>query len=123
MVRKILRLRPSDYYLTHLRLVNAVMPVRMTEKQLEVLAEFMAQDSFDSRAKKAVRDKLNLTPPNLSNHIKELVLKGFVIQYMDERARRRYKLHDLIKIKPDQTQYQFLLVNEDKTSANNSGSV
>lgn len=112
MIKKSLKLGPSDYFLTHLRLINAVLPIRMTEREMLVLAAFMQMGSFNSKSKKGVRSSLGLKPANLSNYLKSLVKKGFVRSYIDEEAHRQYDFRDILLIDRSKQIYQFALINE-----------
>lgn len=115
MIRKLLKLGPSDYYLTHLRLVNAVLPNKMTERELTVIAKFMEYGGFDTKARKGVMNDLKISPSNLSNNISALVEKGFVVAYLDSRGKKKFKFHDLLNIAPDKELYEFGLINETYT--------
>lgn len=61
-----------------------MMPVTLTERELDVLAEFMvfkgqfAEDRFGTTQRKIVRGNLGLKAPNLSNLMKSLTLKGVI---------------------------------------------
>lgn len=67
----------------HLLIVNAFLDDnRMTTKEIEVLAEFMAFDSaytkntmFNSYVRKEVREKLGMTAGGIGNHLKALLDK------------------------------------------------
>jgi hypothetical protein len=81
---KKLELPVSEYYITHLTIVNSLLSTKLTPKEIEVLASFMtfqgdiAKDRFGATAKKMVKQKLNLSDAGLSNYIKFLKAKGFI---------------------------------------------
>jgi len=81
---KKLELPVSEYYITHLTIVNSLLPIKLTPKEIEVLAAFMAfqgdiaKDRFGATAKKMVKQSLNLSDAGLCNYIKALKAKGFI---------------------------------------------
>ena len=84
MIKKELSLGAIEYYNTHLQLINPLLPVHLTPKEIEVLATFMsftgilAEDRFGTTAKKKVKEKLNLSNAGLSNYMRALKDKGFI---------------------------------------------
>lgn len=85
IIQKAFKLDKEHYYVMHLQLVNAILPVKLTDKELEVLAAFMALDSniiedgyFNPIARKRVMKKLDLIPAGLSNHLASMIKKGFL---------------------------------------------
>jgi DNA-binding MarR family transcriptional regulator len=82
-----LKLKKEEYYITHLRIVNALLPAKLTEKELEVLSCFMSLDEklidenyFNVLARKKVRLRLNLSQAGLSNHLKGMITKKFLLK-------------------------------------------
>lgn len=112
--KKLLRLPKIEYYKTHLSIVNCVLPVKMTPKELEILATFLSLEGdiaryrFGPSAKKIVMKELNLKPAGLSNHMSSLLEKGFL-----------KKVGDIVEILPilipnkEEQQYLFKIVNTD----------
>jgi DNA-binding MarR family transcriptional regulator len=84
ILRKQLRLKRQGYYEVHLQLVNALLPVKLTPKEVEVLAAFMSldgdigRDRFGTTARKMIKEKLGLSDGGLGNYLKALKEKGFV---------------------------------------------
>jgi len=82
IIRKKLSLSESEYYRTHLRIITSLMPVSLTNRELEVLAEFMSfkgvSDRFGTDQRRWVMDKLNIKAPNLTNLLKTLEFKGVI---------------------------------------------
>jgi len=84
LIKKELTLSAIEYYNTHLQLINPLLPVHMTPKEIEVLANFMsftgllAEDRFGTTAKKKVKEKMKLSNAGLSNYMRTLKDKGFV---------------------------------------------
>ena len=89
LLKKQLRLEKHEYYITHLTLVNALLPVKLTPKEIEVLGIFMsfegelAENRFSTTGKQLVRDKLKLSHPGLANYMKSLMTKKFLVKVKD----------------------------------------
>lgn len=74
-----------EYYKTHLRIINALFPINITDKEIEILASFLSlspeitkDNMFNSFARKQIIERLNLTNGGMSNHIKNMKNKGFI---------------------------------------------
>lgn len=85
IIQQAFKLENQEYYTMHLGIINAVLPVKLTEKELEVLAAFMSLDKsiveenyFNPVARKKVLKKMDLSPAGLSNHLKSMINKGFL---------------------------------------------
>ena len=110
IIKKVLKLSVLEYYNTHLQLINPILPITMTPKEIEILAYFMsfngtiAEDRFGTTAKNIVKSKMKLSNAGVSNYMKKLKDKGLV--------KDGIILHILF---PDteKQQYQFELVNID----------
>ena len=84
IVRKALTLPTLEYYVTHLSVINIVIPpiLRISPREIDVLGAFLslpAETRFTSYGRKQVRDTLELSPSSLSNHIKALINKKFIL--------------------------------------------
>ena len=83
-VIKSLLLEKIDYYITHLSLINCVLPTKLNPKEIEVLAHFMSfkedpeNERFSSHNRKIVRNRLNISHGGLSNYIGSLRDKKFL---------------------------------------------
>lgn len=80
-----------DYYRVHFGISNFLLESRgrvtLTEKEIEVLANFLGEDPvltedymFNSIVRKRVMERMKLSPGGLGNHLKQLVIKGFLIR-------------------------------------------
>jgi DNA-binding MarR family transcriptional regulator len=85
IIQQAFKLDKDKYYVVHLGILNAILPVKLTDKELEVLAAFMGLDEniiedsyFNPVARKKVLKKLVLSPAGLSNHLKSMLDKGFL---------------------------------------------
>ncbi len=107
-ITKTINVNPEDYLITHLRIVNSVLPIRLSEKQLCVLSAFMefkgelSDDIFGTTSRKIIKKKLNLSDANLSNYIKSFIESGFV-----KNTGGRYEVRDVLKANEDNQVYQF----------------
>lgn len=87
IIQQAFNLNKEEYYVVHLKILNAILPIKLSEKELEVLAAFMGLDKniveenyFNPVARKKVLKKLDLSPAGLSNHLKSMLEKGFIIK-------------------------------------------
>jgi hypothetical protein len=80
---KTLRLEMFEYYRTHLSIVNCLIPVKITGREIDVLSLFMCfdndsileSDRFGTAVKKMIREKLGLSHQGLSNYMNSLTKK------------------------------------------------
>ncbi len=83
---KTLKLDKIEYYITHLSIVNCLLPIKLTPKEIEVLAWFMsfdgilAEERFGTTARKIVRKELKISHQGLSNYMNTLTTKQFIIE-------------------------------------------
>lgn len=116
IIKKLLKLGRLDYYKKHLFIINYILPVQMTPKEIEVLAAFMSlegdivKDSFGSSGRKIVMDKLNIQPGGLGNYLSQLKDKGFIIENKDTKELSILPI--LIPNNKEQI-YQFKLVQDE----------
>ena len=86
VIQKELKVGLDEYYKLHLTIINSILPVKLTDKEIEVLGAFMAldksiieEDTFNSFARKKVKEKLgNMSAGGLGNHLKSMIDKGFL---------------------------------------------
>jgi len=85
IVKKTVVLNDKDYYKKHLMIINPMLPIMMTMKEIDVLSEFMrlkgslAEDRFSTTGRKIVMNELGLSHGSLGNHLRNLKKKGFII--------------------------------------------
>ena len=107
---KHLKLNREEYYKKHLFIINHILPVQLTPKEVEVLAIFMslegdiAKDLFGTSARKIVKDKLNLSAGGLGNYLEQLRKKGFIIGDSKD-----LKILPILIPEKDKQEYHFLL--------------
>lgn len=89
-ISKTLKLSSDDYYRIHMEIINPILPVKLSHKEIEILSIFMsftgtlAENRFSTTGKKLVREKLKLSHQSLSNYIISLSKKGFLIDKNNE---------------------------------------
>ena len=83
-IKKTLKLDKKDFYHKHLEVINPFLPIKLTPKEIEVLAEFLnlegdlKEDIFGTTARKVVKGNLNISAGGLGNYLKSLKQKGFI---------------------------------------------
>ena len=116
VIQRKLKLKEIDYYLTHLRLINAVLEVKLTETQIEVLAAFMSldhkitgTDMFNTYARKLVKTNLNMSAASLSNHLGALLVKQFLVK---DEITGRIHIKEYFLPEDNAQGYQFGIIKE-----------
>ena len=86
-LKKSFNLDKKEYLTKHFQLLSAISGVELTDKEVEVLTSFLSlderiieEDVFNSVARKLVLEQLNISHGSLSNYIKSLVNKKFIIK-------------------------------------------
>lgn len=102
-VSKVVNLSGNAYYRVHLQLINPILPVKLSEKELDVLSYFLMLGDLSRDSRKLVREKLGMSFGSLTNHIRHLKEKGFILDG-DE-------LNGVIVPNKDSQEYVFKLVN------------
>lgn len=102
-VSKVVTLSGNTYYKVHLQLINPVLPVKLSDKELDVLSYFLMFGDLSRESRKVVREKLGMSFGSLTNHIRHLKEKGFILGN-DE-------LNSLIVPDGKSQEYVFKLVN------------
>lgn len=111
-IQKTLKLNKEKYYETHLAIINSLLPIKMTDMEIKVIARFMsfrgdiAAQRFGASAKKIVKEQLDLSSAGLSNYMRSLTEKGFLIKKADDIV----ILPILIPAQEEQV-YMFKLIN------------
>lgn len=116
IIRKILSLNREEYFKKHLYIINHLLPVQMTNKEVEVLAAFIslegdiAKDPFGTSGRKIVREKVKVSPGGLGNYLDQLKTKGFILE-------KEGVLAVLPTLCPEREEqfYQFVLKKIDET--------
>jgi DNA-binding MarR family transcriptional regulator len=93
-VRRRLNLTKLEYYKYHLKIINPMLPSKLTEKEIEVLALFISydgivakKDRFGASIRKLVRKQTGISFSGLSFYIKSLKKKGFIYFDKDKELR------------------------------------
>ena len=80
-IRKVIRLPLGAYRVKHLRLVEELLPVRLTGAERELLAALLGEprgNPLGGGARARVKAQLGLTKQTFSNRLKGLLEKGYV---------------------------------------------
>lgn len=115
MIRKRLNLSKSDYYTTHLSIMNVFLPIKMTPKEIEVLANFMslegdiAEDRFGTSARRIVMSEMGIRPGGLGNYFDTLQKKGF----LKKQANKKFTILPILYPNPLVQNYQFQLLKKE----------
>lgn len=110
IIKKSLTLNKFEYYKKHLALINVLLPVQLTNKEVEVLSCFMSlegdleKDPFSTTGRKIVKERLNLSYGGLGNYLDQLKSKNFILE--NKETGKLYILPILIPDKKVQL-YQF----------------
>lgn len=113
ILRKKLTLSKIEYYSTHLSIMNIFLPVKLTPKEIEVLANFMslegeiAEDRFGTTARKVVMKKMGIKPGGLGNYFDSLGRKKFLLK--DDNG---YNIWEALYPELENQGYEFLLVQK-----------
>lgn len=111
-ITKTLRVQTVEYYSTHLSIINCLLPVKLTNKEIEVLSLFMCysetlnEPKFGRKIKKLVREKLDLSHQGISNYIASLIEKKMLIVHKDELS-----IIPILKPNMNEQIYMIKLVN------------
>ena len=114
ILTKQLKLETKEYFITHLSIINALLPIKLTHKEIEVLGMFMsftgylANDRFSLISRKVVRNKLSVTHTGLSNYILSLTKKGFL-----KKINNKISILPILHPKLDSQIYKIKLINID----------
>jgi len=119
-IRKVVELNRTDYYETHLSLINCIFPkeIRMTPMEIKVLAAFMSLEGdvakfrFGPTAKKivmhSVKPEKPLSPAGMSNYITSLTNKEFLVETGD-----MVEIHPLLALEDKEQIYKFKLISKE----------
>lgn len=117
VIQKELKVGLGEYYNIHLTIINSILPVKLTDKEIEVLAGFMSldkniieNDMFNTLARKKVKEKLdNMSAGALGNHLKSMIEKGFLTK---DDITNKITIKDFLIPEDDWQGYQFKIVKE-----------
>jgi hypothetical protein len=109
-ITKTLKLTKKQYFETHLNIVNSLLPIKLTEKEIEVLGIFLTIPKdfrFTQPGKKIVRDKLNISHQGLSNYLIVLMKKGFIVK----NKKDEYIMLPFLECASNEQTYNFKIVD------------
>lgn len=103
------------YYENHLYIINSVLPVKLTNKEIEILSNIMNMKGdvnnnvLGSAMRAILKDKLGLSSSSLSSYIKQLTSKGFI-----SVINNKIEILKLLIPDNDEQEYNFKLINNGK---------
>lgn len=85
--KKLLQLEGTEYYRKHLEIISSVTPINLTDKEMDVLSQFMGApssiiegDRFNTLVRKLVMKKLKLSSGGLGNYLNSMIKKSVIIK-------------------------------------------
>lgn len=78
-----------EYFKQHLNIVQAVLPISLTKKEIDILANFMALEGKDAvfpfvgKSRKKVREQVGMSVASLGNYLSVLKDKEAIIEDED----------------------------------------
>ena len=120
-IKKCMYLTRTQFYETHLSLVNCILPVKLTEREIQVLAAFMALEfpkdkesfRFSTPSRRVVKKAQKLSDGGLTNYISNLVNKGFLHRDHPGMDADIKILPSLLPSSDSQQDYKFRIINKD----------
>lgn len=118
ILKKHQKLSRKDFYEKHLMITNIFLPIKMSQKEINVLSSFMALDKsiigdemFNLISRKKVMEELKLSPGGLGNYLSSLIDKG----YIDKSLIGKLKVKEYLLPNDNIQGYQFLIqIKEDE---------
>lgn len=113
-IQKVSKLNKVAYYATHLAIINAFLPVKLTEREMQVIARVMsfegemAQDKFGTSARKILKTDLSMSDGGLGNFLKSMRDKRVI----RENPEGKLDIHPILRNNPIEQVYNFKLINE-----------
>jgi len=116
IIKKILSVPREEYFIRHLAIINPMLPITLTPKEIEVLGSFMSikgdiveQDRFGTTCRKIVKERLNLSDGGIGNYIKALKEKGFIYLGEDNKLR----IQEVLLADENNQSYLFKIVEDE----------
>lgn len=116
IIQKVFETTNEGYYNTHLNIINCILPVKLTNKEIDVLSSFMEIENniiqhgyFNPVSRKIVMTKLKLDAAGLSNHITSMIKKGFLVKNAINNA---ISIKEFLLPEENKQGYQFKLIKK-----------
>lgn len=111
-----LELSDIKYIQMYIDILNVFLPKKLTGKEVEVIATFLSlsegiieKDMFNSYARNLVKEEMGLSAAGLSNYLKSLVEKGFLIKDGD-----KLKIKDYLNPNSKELVFNINIINKGK---------
>lgn len=92
IIQKTITTTKESFYNKHITIVNILLDLKATSKEIEVLSTFLSLDKkiieddiFNSLSRKKVRKLLNLSHAGLSNYLRTLLEKGLIFEDKEQK--------------------------------------
>lgn len=110
---KEVKLKPLDFYSLHLSIINPLLPIRLSNKEIQILALAMVfkgskEDRFGYIGRRVIKRRLRLSSAGLSNYIRNLEKKGFLRKIEDS-----LEMLPLLFPKGNVQEYEFKIVKDE----------
>ncbi len=120
IIRKKMSFNRLEYFKKYIEIVSIILNVPLVEMEINVLASFLSLDKgitedymFNTVARKKVMESLKLSPGGLSNYIRSLISKGYLLK---SEINDSIKIRSGLFLKNDLQDFQIRLVNNDYIS-------
>jgi len=111
MITKQVNLTEREFYQLHLSIINNFLPVKLSETEIVILAEFLRLPEIirlKTQGRKIVRNNLNISHGVLGNHLRSLRDKGYIVRIENDEIIRPYLFPD-----SQEQSYAFKIINDD----------
>lgn len=111
IISKALNLSKEEYFKKHLLIINPILPVPLTDKEIEFLAtalrveDKLKEYTFETTGRKEIRKIMGISHGGFGNYLRELKLKGYLLE--DEEG--RVTILDILRAEKGWQGYQFKL--------------
>lgn len=104
-------LNNEDFIEKYLQIIHLLLPVQLDKKEIDVLSSFLSldksiteDDMFNTFARKKVKDKLSLSSAGLSNYLRTLIDKAYLLK---NKQTGTIKVNPIII--PKSNDYEFII--------------
>lgn len=111
-IKQLIKLNKFEYYKKHFLIVNNLLPIKMTDKEIDVVSIYLSSND-KSFNRKEIKQKLNLSDQSLSNYITSLLKKN--VLYKDDN--NVLHLKEFLIPDNDYQEYQIIIVNNNNFKA------
>jgi len=114
--KKVFRLDGLDYYRKHLEVLNTLLPVKLTDKEIDIISILLDRDISDieddllsTDIRRRLRETLNLSHANISTRLKKLEEKGFIRKTVVNKKEKKVLRNFLFPDPSGRTNYEIII--------------